>query len=145
MTMRRKLTLLLATVVGAGLVASGVALAQRTPDEDEPAERRTQEAFTRANEDKLEVTQAEAEAIARRAHAGSVVSIHLEDDGSGLEWEIEVDDGSALWELNVNAQTGRVLDSEADDQGNRSDDQDEGGRSDDKDEASDDKDDAVDD
>jgi uncharacterized membrane protein YkoI len=115
MRMRRKLALLLATVIGAGVVAGGAALAARTPDEDDPAEIRTQEAFTRSNRDKAEVTQAEAEAIARRAHPGSLVSIHLEDDGSGLEWEVEVDDGRAVWEVNVNAQTGIVLDSEVDD------------------------------
>ncbi len=115
MRMRRKLALLLATLIGAGVVAGGAALAARTPDEDDPAELRTQEAFTRANRDKAGVTQAEAEAIARRAHAGRLMSIHLEDDGSGLEWEVEVDDGRAVWEVNVNAQTGSVLDSEADD------------------------------
>jgi uncharacterized membrane protein YkoI len=123
MRMRRKLTLLLAAVVGAGVVG-GAALAARTPDNDDPAELRTQEAFTRAHQDKAGVTQAEAEAIARRTHAGSVVSIHLEDDGSGLEWEVEVDDGQSLWEVNVNAQTGSVNDSEADDQEGPSDDQD---------------------
>jgi uncharacterized membrane protein YkoI len=115
MRRRREVTLLVATVVGTGVVAGGAALAARTPDENDPAELRVQEAFTQLHQDEARVTQAEAEAIARRTHAGSVVSIHLEDDGPGLEWEVEVDDGQALWEVNVDAQTGNVIDSEADD------------------------------
>lgn len=129
MRTRRKLTLLFVTVVGTGVVASGAALAARTPDQDDPAELRTQETFTRVHQDEAAVTQADAEAIARRAHTGSVVSIHLEDDGSGLHWEVEVDDGQALWEVNVDAQTGTVLDSEPDDREGASDD-DEGGSDD---------------
>jgi uncharacterized membrane protein YkoI len=134
--MRRKgkLALVVGAVLGAGVV-TGAAFAAKTPDEDDPAERRTQEAFTRAHQENAQVTQAEAEAIARRAHAGDVVSIHLEDDGAGLEWEIEVDDGEALWEVNVNAETGDVLDSEADDTDGSSDDQE--GASDDDDGTSD--------
>jgi uncharacterized membrane protein YkoI len=142
MRMRRKRTLLLAGVVAAGVVAGGAALAARTPDNDDPAELRAQEAFTRTHQDKAGVTQGEAEAIARRAHDGKVASIHLEDDGSGLEWEIEIDDGQSVWEVNVNAQTGSVNDSEPDDQEGPSDDQeepdDQEGPSDDDDGPSDD-------
>lgn len=143
MRMSRKLTLLIATLTGAGVVAGGVALAARTPDNDDPAEVQAQEAFTRANQDKVQVTQSEAEEIARGAHGGDVVSIHLEDDGVGLEWETEVDDGQAVWEVNVNAQTGAVNDSEADDQEGPSDDQNE--PNDDADEPNDDADEPNDD
>jgi uncharacterized membrane protein YkoI len=123
MTIRRRLSVVVAAVATGGLIAGGVALAARTPDRDDPAERRAQEAFTRAQQENAQVTRAEAEAIAQEAHAGRVVSIHLEDDGSGLEWEVEVDDGRALWEVNVNALDGSVLDSEADDQEGASGDQ----------------------
>jgi uncharacterized membrane protein YkoI len=142
MRTRRKLIVLVAAVAGAGVVAGGAALAARTPDNDDPAELRAQETFTQANQEKAAVTQAEAEAIARRAHDGKVASIHLEDDGSGLEWEIEVDDGQSLWEVNVNAQSGSVNDSEPDDQEGPSDDRnepdDQEGPSDDDDGPSDD-------
>jgi uncharacterized membrane protein YkoI len=143
MGMRRKRTLLLAAGVAVGVVAGGAAMASRTPDNDDPAERQAQEAFTQANQDKAEVTKSEAEAIAQGAHGGDVVSIHLEDDGSGLEWETEVDDGKAVWEVNVNAQTGEVNDSEADDQEGLNDDADE--PDDDADEPNDDADEPNDD
>jgi uncharacterized membrane protein YkoI len=143
MRMRRKLTLLIATLTGAGVVAGGAALAARTPDNDDPAEVQAQEVFTRANQDKAAVSQSEAEAIARGARGGDVVSIHLEDDGTGLEWETEVDDGQAVWEVNVNAQTGAVNDSEADDQEDPSNDTNE--PDDDADEPNDDADEPNDD
>lgn len=142
MRMRRKLTLLIATLT-AGVVAGGAALAARTPDNDDPAEVQAQEAFTRANQDKAQVTQSEAEEVARGAHGGDVVSIHLEDDGAGLEWETEVVDGQAVWEVNVNAQTGAVNESEADDQEGPSDDENE--PNDDADEPNDDADEPNDD
>jgi acylglycerol lipase len=143
MRLSGKLTLLIATVTGAGIVAGGAALAARIPDTDDPAEVEAQEAFTTANQDKAAMSQSEAEAIAQGAHGGDVVSIHLEDDGAGLEWETEVDDGQAVWEVNVNAQTGAVNDSEADDQEGSSDDQNE--PNDDADEPNDDADEPNDD
>ena len=116
MTGRRKLILILGAVVGAGVVAGGTALAARTPDTEDPGERLIHEAFTRTHQGQADVSQAEAEQIAQDAHAGQVVSAHLEDDGPGLEWETEVvgDDGTT-WEVNVDARTGSVLNSEADD------------------------------
>ncbi len=93
-------------------LAGGVAFAVGRADDDTPAERQAERAFTAAHEDQAAVDRSEAEAAALEAHPGTVIESELESDGDGLIWEIEIDQGSAIREVTVDAQNGRVLGAE---------------------------------
>ena len=56
-----------------------------------------------------------AEQTATAAHPGSIAETHLENEGSGLRWETKVSDPSDVWEVQIDAATGRVASSHADD------------------------------
>jgi uncharacterized membrane protein YkoI len=96
-------------IVATGALVGGVALAAGAFDDDSPAERRSESEFTQAHANEADVTRDQAEAAALRERGGTVVESNLEDEGHGMAWEVAIIDGSALWEIQVDAQTGEVL------------------------------------
>jgi uncharacterized membrane protein YkoI len=102
--------------VGLGIVAAGAGVAVAGPRiTSDPAEEvAAEQAFTEAHQDGLAISAAAAEQAARSRHAGRVFDTHLQDEG-GLRWETKVDDGSTVWEVQVNPDTGAVLSDQQDD------------------------------
>ena len=109
---RRILTAVVAVAV-AGALAGGVAYAVGRSDDDSPAESRSERAFMEAHQDEAAVSQDEAEAVALDAQPGTVLESELEGEGGGLIWEVEIDDGTQIHEVTVDAQTGEVLGGES--------------------------------
>ena len=94
-----------ALAAGAGTAAS--AAARRSPD---PAsERNAERQFTNANRGAAQVSQADAERRAREARPGAAFDAHLENEGHGLRWEIKTDDGTHLWEVQLDPASGAVV------------------------------------
>jgi uncharacterized membrane protein YkoI len=95
-----------AIVLAAG--AGTAAFASTNPKPDPTSERAAERRFTDAHRDDVPVSQASAEQIARRLHPGTVVDTHLEDEGHGLRWEVKTDDGTQLWEIQLDPTSGVV-------------------------------------
>jgi uncharacterized membrane protein YkoI len=102
--------------VGLGIVAAGAGVAVAGPmvTADPAAESAAERAFTEAHQDGLAVSAAAAEQAARTRHAGRVFDTHLQDE-DGLRWETKVDDGSAVWEVQVDPDSGTVVSDQQDD------------------------------
>ncbi len=82
----------------------------------DPASERTAEAaFTAAYRGEARVAQETAEQAAQAVHPGAVGDTHLENEGHGLRWETKIDNGSGVWEVQVDSATGRIVSSHADD------------------------------
>jgi uncharacterized membrane protein YkoI len=107
--MRRRIVIATVALAAAGALAGGVAYAMGRTDDDSPAESRSELAFTKAHQDQAAVSQDEAEAAALESQAGTVLESELEAGGDGLIWEVEIDDGTGIHEVTVDAQTGEVL------------------------------------
>ena len=108
---RRILTAVVAVAV-AGAFAGGVAYAIGRSDDDSPAESRSERAFTGAHQDEAAVSRDEAEAAALDAQPGTVLESELEAQGGGLIWEVEIDDGTQIHEVTVDAKSGEILGAE---------------------------------
>lgn len=94
-------------VLAGGLATAGIAAATATTD---PAPERNAEAsFTAAHRGDAAVRQADAERAATERHAGTIVDTHLEDEGHGLRWEVKPNDGSKVWEVQIDATSGKVV------------------------------------
>ena len=102
-------------VVAATLVGGGAAVASSRVRQDSDAERRSEAQYTDAHRADAAVSQAEAERAATALHPGTIVETHLENEGNGLRWEVKPDDGSTVWEVQVDAQTGKVVSDQHDD------------------------------
>jgi uncharacterized membrane protein YkoI len=101
---------LLATMVVV-FVVGGVGLASARFATD--AERLAEIEFTRAHRDEARLGPARAGEIALQGRPGDVVQTYLEEDeGGGLVWEVLVRSEGDLWEIDVDAQTGAVLEEE---------------------------------
>jgi uncharacterized membrane protein YkoI len=72
-------------------------------------ERDAEIAFTDAHRPAAKIGQAEAEKTATSTHRGAVSDVHLEREDHGLVWEVKVDDGSGIWEVQISATTGKVV------------------------------------
>lgn len=107
--MRRRIVTAIIVLAAAGALAGGVAYAVGRSDDDSPAESRSELAFTKAHQDEATVTQDEAEAAALEAQPGTVLESELEAGGDGLIWEVEIEDGTGIYEVTVDAQTGEIL------------------------------------
>jgi uncharacterized membrane protein YkoI len=111
--MKRRIVWTVAALVVGGALAGGAAYAVGRSNDDTPSEQRAERAFTQAHQDRAAIGRAEAEARALKARPGTVVESELEAGRSGLIWEVEIDDGSALHEVTIDATTGEVLGGEA--------------------------------
>jgi uncharacterized membrane protein YkoI len=111
--MNRRILTAIVTVAVAGALAGGVAYAVGRSDDDSRAESRSERAFMEAHQDEAAVSQDEAEAAALDAQPGTVLESELEGEGGGLIWEVEIDDGTQIHEVTVDAQTGEVLGGES--------------------------------
>ena len=111
--MKRRIVTTLVVLAAVGALAGGVAFAVGRSDDDSPSESRSELAFMKAHVDEAAVTQDEAEAAALQAQPGTVLESELEDEGGGLIWEVEIDDGAGIHEVTVDAQTGEILGGEA--------------------------------
>ena len=76
---------------------------------DPPAEQRSESTYTDAHRADAAVTQVGAERIARDARPGTVVDSHLQTEGDGLRWEVKTDDGTNVWEIQIDPTTGAVV------------------------------------
>lgn len=110
---RRRIVTTLIVLAAAAALAGGVAYAVGRSDDDSPSESRSELAFMKAHVDEAAVSQDQAEAAALQAQPGTVLESELEGEGGGLIWEVEIDDGSSIHEVTVDAQTGEVLGGEA--------------------------------
>ena len=97
---------LAALAVAAGVGGAAMA-AGNAPDP--PAERRSEAAYTDAHRAEAAVSQATAEQAARAVRPGAVVESHLESEGHGLRWEVKVDDGTKVWEVQLDPSSGAVV------------------------------------
>lgn len=77
-------------------------------------ERDAEIAFTKANLKDTTISQADAEKAATDAHKGAASDVHLESEDKGLVWEVKIDDGSKVWEVQISATTGRVVSDQTD-------------------------------
>jgi uncharacterized membrane protein YkoI len=111
----RKPVMFAATVVLAGGLGTGAALAATNHSADPPAERQAETRYTDAHRGEATVSQTEAESAALARHSGTIIDTHLEDEGHGLRWEVKPDDGTRVWEVQVDAHTGNVVSDHADD------------------------------
>ncbi len=111
-TPRRKL-LLAAVGIVAALGVAGAANATATTDP--PAEANREVAYTKAHLAEASVSQAAAETTATQLHPGTVIDAHLESEDHGLVWEIKPDDGTTIWEVQLDAHTGAVVSDQASD------------------------------
>ena len=112
MSTRRRLVWLAAAVLVVGGLAGGVAYATRSSSDDSPSEARSEQAFMAANLAQAAISQQEAEAAALAARPGTVLESELEQGAGGLIWEVEIDDGTSIQEVVVDAQSGQVLGNE---------------------------------
>lgn len=100
----------------AGLVGVGatVALATGGVQPDPEPERAEEAAYTQQYRAEAAVSEQQAVAAALARHPGTVVDVHLEDEGHGLVWEVKPDDGQQVWEVQVDTRTGAVVSDQPD-------------------------------
>ncbi len=107
MELRKKIGLAVGAAVLAASAAGAVAIAGGT--EDTAAELQEEAAYTDAHRSEASVSRSEAEAAALEAHSGTAFDTHLQDEGLGLVWEVKVDDGTNVWEVQIDADSGEVV------------------------------------
>ena len=101
-----------ALVVAAGIGTAAFAAGHVA---DPPAERRNEQAYTAAHRGDAALSQARAERLARDVRPGTVVDSHLETEGQGLRWEVKTDDGTNVWEVQLDPSTGSIVSNHGDD------------------------------
>jgi uncharacterized membrane protein YkoI len=112
--MRRKAIVI--TAASVALVGAGWAgVAAAGGGSDPAAERQAEAAYTEAHRTQVPVSQSDAESAALAVHPGAIVDVHLQDEGQGLRWEVKADDGTRVWEVQVDATSGRVVSNQPDD------------------------------
>jgi uncharacterized membrane protein YkoI len=93
-------------VVGIG---AGVAYATDRAQPDPEHERDAEAAYTEAHRGETKVSEQQAIEAALARHPGTIVEVHLENEGQGLRWEVKPDDGQQVWEVQVDSSTGEVV------------------------------------
>ena len=73
------------------------------------AERDAEIAFTNAHLKAATISQADAEKAATDAQKGAISDEHLEREDKGLVWEVKINDGPKVWEVQISATTGKVV------------------------------------
>ncbi len=109
MKLRKQIGLGIAGLVFAGSAVGAVAMAGGTFKSDDPKETKEEAVYTRAHRDEVSVSKKQAEAAALKAHPGKAFDTHLQDEGQGLVWEVKVDDGSNVWEVQIDGNTGAIV------------------------------------
>src|SRR4051795_8488890 len=113
--MRRPIVIALAVGTVTAVTGAGVAFAAGSRTPDPAAERAEEAAYTQSHRSQAAVAEQDAVDTATRTHPGSVVDVHLQDEGTGLVWEVKTDDGSQVWEIQVDAASGAVASEGLDD------------------------------
>jgi uncharacterized membrane protein YkoI len=72
-------------------------------------ERDAEIAFTNAHLKDATISQADAEKAATDAHEGASSDVHLESEDKGLVWEVKINGGSQVWEVQIGATSGKVV------------------------------------
>jgi uncharacterized membrane protein YkoI len=108
MQLRKKLALAIGGAVLVGSAAGAVALAGGS-GEDSASETHEEAAYTAANRGDASVSRSQAEQTAVGAHAGRAFDTHLQDEGLGLVWEVKVDDGTNVYEVQIDADSGKIV------------------------------------
>jgi len=105
-------------IAGVGLLAAGigggVAVGSARTHSDPARERNAEARYTAAHRSEATVSQAGAEQAALARHEGKISDTHLENEGHGLRWEVKSDDGSQVWEVQVDAHRGQVVSDQPD-------------------------------
>ena len=93
----------------------GVAAAATTSTNTDSASEQTAERiYTAAHLSEVGVSQARAERLAQLARPGSIVESHLQTEGDAMRWEVKTDDGSHVWEVQLDPTSGAVVGNQAD-------------------------------
>jgi len=77
-------------------------------------DQRSEKAYTDSHRSKVAVTEQQAIAAAKARHAGTVIDSHLQNE-KGVRWEVRIDDGSRVHEVQVDPTTGAVVSDQLDD------------------------------
>lgn len=97
-------------LAAAGLTAGGgVALAASHPKADPPGESRKEANYTDHHRADAKVTEQQAIDAATARHPGTPSDAHLQNEGDGLRWEVKSADGTTVWEIQVDANTGSIV------------------------------------
>lgn len=109
--MRRNTKSLVGTVAALAITAgvATVAVAAGGQNHDPRSEQRAEREYTDHHRTEAGIDQATAARLGRAARSGSLVESHLETEGQGLRWEVKTDDGSHVWEIQLDPSTGAVL------------------------------------
>ena len=96
-------------------LGAGVAAAATTSTNTDPASEQTAERiYTAAHLSEAGVSQARAEHLAQLARPGSIVESHLQPEDDAMRWEVKTDDGSHVWEVQLDPTSGAVVGNQAD-------------------------------
>ena len=99
-----------AIALGAGVAAAATTSTNTDPASEQAAERM----YTAAHLSEASVSQARAEHLAQVARPGSIVESHLQTESDALRWEVKTDDGSNVWEVQLDPMSGAVVGNQAD-------------------------------
>lgn len=98
-----------AALLAVPLLAGATAAAKARLTSDPAAETRAEAAYTQAHLGEATVGESQATRTAVATHLGRTFDQHLQNEGTGLVWEVKVDDGSTVWEVQIDAQSGEVV------------------------------------
>jgi len=113
--MRKPILFTAGALLAGGLAVTGAAAALGAGLNDTTGDQEAEAAFTEAHRGEAAVSQADAERAALGAHPGRLSDTHLENEGHGLRWEVKSDDGATVWEIQVDARSGRIVSDHPDD------------------------------
>lgn len=112
----KRIVITAGSVLLLSVAGGGIALASGGSGAATPADEQQQEAaYTAAHRADATVSEDDAIATALAAHPGTATDVHLETEENGLVWEVKPDDGTQLWEVQVDASTGEVVSDQLDD------------------------------
>lgn len=111
----KRVAIAASAVVLLSAAGGGVAFAAGSGPSDPPKEQKQEAAYTASHLDQAKVSRDAAVHAARQAHSGHIVDVHLQDEGHGLRWEVKPDDGTHVYEVQIDAQTGKVVSDHLDD------------------------------
>lgn len=96
------------------LGAGAAAAAARGVNADPEAEQQSEHAYTDAHRADAAISQNDAERLAQQARPGTIIESHLQTEGDGLRWEVKIDDGRNVWEIQLDPASGAIVGNQAD-------------------------------